>query len=84
MYDTISKKKKVQVSIRELVRKPVFFTNFARKGQDFIITKHGKPMFEVIPIKKHPANILKDFQHLMFHSGDKNLSKKIDKIVYGK
>jgi hypothetical protein len=82
MYVTIPKNKK-EISIRELIQKPVLLTNMARRGQDFIITKYGKPLLNVKPIKKLSANTVKEFKSLMFRSGEKHLSKKIDKIVYG-
>ena len=56
-------------------------------GRSFVVTSHKEPIFRIEPPmkqKKRAGKTLYDeFKDMQFSSGDPNLSKKIDKIVYG-
>ena len=58
-----------------------------QKGESFIVMKHSTPLFRLVPYQKVNQEkrpyTLKDLQKLQFRSGDKDLSKKVDRIVYG-
>ncbi len=57
----------------------------ASRGESFIVVKHAKPVFRIEPayasLKKKYT--LQDFKKIRFKSKDRNLSKKVDRIVYG-
>lgn len=56
-----------------------------KKGQSFVVFKHSEALFRIepiLPFSKKPYN-LADLKNIQFFSGDRNLSKKIDKTVYG-
>ncbi|MBU4332624.1 hypothetical protein KKD19_03080 [Patescibacteria group bacterium] len=54
------------------------------KGESFIVVRRSQPLFRVIPYQKEESKkyTLKDLEKLQFNSGDKDLSKKIDEVVY--
>jgi len=56
-----------------------------RKGQSYIVVKNSKPVFRLEPMEEvfEPKYTFKDLEKIKFKSKDRNLSKKIDKIVYG-
>jgi prevent-host-death family protein len=53
-------------------------------GEEFIVVKNSKPVFKIVPLAPQPQRkyTLEDFKALQFKGG-KNLSKNIDKILYG-
>lgn len=73
------------MSLRELVQKPSGLSKLVRIGREFIVTRHGQPFFLATPIKEKKGKTIHDFDYLMFSDPkmDKNLSKKVDEIVYG-
>lgn len=59
-------------------------TEQVSKGQEFIVVKNSKPAFRIVPIDTPKAKFsLKDLSKLQFNTGEKNLSREIDKILYG-
>ena len=55
------------------------------KGEEFLVMKNSKPIFKIVPYRlknKSGKYSLKDFLKLKTSTGDKNLSKNIDKILY--
>lgn len=55
----------------------------AKRGTRFIVTAHRTPVFRIEPMeKREPKYTLKDLMDIRFHDPDRNLSKKIDEIVY--
>ena len=56
----------------------------AMLGQSFLVVKNSKPVFKIEPVKTVGSKKynLKDFSMIKFSAKDKNLSKKIDQIVY--
>jgi antitoxin (DNA-binding transcriptional repressor) of toxin-antitoxin stability system len=60
----------------------------AEHGQSFLVTIHKKTVFRIEPTKKLKKDkkigkrLFDEFKDLRFRSGDKNLSQKIDEIVY--
>jgi len=55
-------------------------------GQSFLVVKNSKPVFKIQPIDdvklKKKKYKLDDLWKIRFENKDKNLSKKIDKILY--
>ncbi|PIR46949.1 MAG: hypothetical protein COV07_01650 [Candidatus Vogelbacteria bacterium CG10_big_fil_rev_8_21_14_0_10_45_14] len=57
------------------------------KGVEYTVLHYGKPAFTLSPPSEVSGRKLKTFEDLLkirFQSGEKNLSRKIDKIVYDK
>jgi antitoxin (DNA-binding transcriptional repressor) of toxin-antitoxin stability system len=56
----------------------------ALMGQSFLVVKNSKPVFKIEPVKSPNGKKynLKDFSAVKFFTKDKNLSKKIDQIMY--
>ncbi len=75
------------ISVRELHHDFLNVTKAVQKGRHLTVARHGKPLFLITPLaEKEPNKRTHTFADLMkisFKSGDKNLSKKIDEIVYG-
>lgn len=73
------------ISLRQLVQKPSDLSKLVNNKREFIVTRHGKAFFKAIPIQEKKGKTIHDFDYLMFSDpkGDKNLSKKVDEIVYG-
>lgn len=74
------------IGVKELHANLPKIARQVQRGVSFVVLKHTTPLFRIEPIKKDTKKTysLKDFEKLQFHSGEKNLSKKIDAIVYGK
>ena len=57
-----------------------------KRGQSFVVTSHKEPLFRIEPPQKEKKRaaktLLEEFGDLQFHSGQKDLSKRIDEIVY--
>jgi antitoxin (DNA-binding transcriptional repressor) of toxin-antitoxin stability system len=55
-----------------------------QNGEEFVVVKNSKPVFRIIPLEEKPVKkyTLKDFESIQFKGG-KDLSKNIDKILYG-
>ncbi|MFA6023832.1 MAG: hypothetical protein WC777_01265 [Candidatus Gracilibacteria bacterium] len=73
------------VGIKELHQNMKTISDRALQGVEFIVFKSSKPIFRIIPYrtkKEKGKYTLKDFLKLQTHTGDKNLSKNIDKILY--
>jgi len=74
------------VGIRQLHRDLTKIMKAVSKGDEFVVMRNSKPVFRIMPLERHPTPrlfTLKDLKKLQFHSGEKDLSKKIDEIVYG-
>ncbi len=57
-----------------------------RRGTSYIVMKHARPLFRIEPMQKDPAHRKYTFEDLMklrFRNGEKNLSQRVDEIVYG-
>lgn len=72
------------IGLREAQRDFAAIVTAVEHGQSFVVTRHAKPVLRMSPVeeKKTAKYTLEDLKSLRF-SGGKNLSKEIDKIVYG-
>lgn len=71
-------------TMREFLRSPKQASDLLRSGQSIHVTSRGELLFTATPPKKESRGAtIKDFAHIRFKSGDKDLSKKVDEIVYG-
>lgn len=72
-------------TMREFLRSPKQASNLLRHGQKIQVTSNGELLFTAVPAQteKRGATI-KDFAHIKI-TGDhgSDLSKQVDKIVYG-
>jgi len=72
------------IGIKELHRRLSQISKEALKGNSFTVVKNYKPVFRIEPIEKEGKYSLTDFNKIQFESKSKNLSKEIDKVMYGK
>jgi len=72
------------INIRDLYRNMKDITDRAVNGESFEVSKNHVPVFNIQPAgaRKKKAFDVKAFAKLQFHSGEKNLSQRIDEIVY--
>jgi len=73
------------IGIKELHKRLREVSDLVRQGYSFLVVKNSRPAFSIEPIREETMRkySLNDFDKIRFKSGDKNLSKKIDRIVYG-
>lgn len=72
------------IGIKQFHKDMKKITELVKEGQEFIVVKNSKPAFKIVPVNKPEATFtLKDLSKLQFNTGQKNLSKEIDKILYG-
>jgi len=73
------------ITAREFTRSVSSFGKLAQNGQSFTVTKNGEEFFTVTPpkIKRKKKYNLDDLLKFTFSGGDPNMSKDIDKILYG-
>lgn len=73
------------ISIRTLYRELPRIAGAVAKGQRFDVTKHGKPIFTLGPVRvtQGARYTLRDLQALQWKGGAKDLSQRVDEIVYG-
>ncbi len=75
-----------RITSREFYRNPASVARLIEDGKNLIVTKNGQDFFKVVPKLKKKKRGLKmsDFRDLIVqNSKKKNLSKSVDKIVYG-
>lgn len=76
------------INVREFVRSFAKLAN-RKTRKRLLIMKHGKPLGVFIPYDMHeeqtgkPGSAIDGLVKLRFNSGEKNLSQRIDEIVYG-
>lgn len=74
------------IGVKQLYKKLGTIANRTRKGESFVVMKHTTPLFRLVPYEETTERrpyTLKDFASLQRKTGEKNLSKQIDRIVYG-
>lgn len=74
------------IGVRELQRDFASIKAAVGRGKSFVIMSHAKPIARLVPMEEEKPKAkytLKDFEKIRFSGGDKNLSKNIDKILYG-
>lgn len=74
------------IGIKQLHKELTKVAHAAQRGKSFLVVRHAKPVFRIepaMPAGKRKKYQLSDLLALRFHSGDKNLSQKVDEIVYG-
>lgn len=73
------------IGIKQLHQKLKDIAKLTGLGYSFLVIKNSKPVFTIEPIEKNtqPKYTLADFSALKFKARDKNLSRKVDKFLYG-
>ena len=71
------------IGVKQLHQQLDKITRETRRGTSFVVLKHTIPLFRIEPIAPTKKHSWADIKKLQFNSGEKNLSKNIDKIVYG-
>lgn len=73
-----------RISIREYIRNyKIYNEDVCSTGTDIIITNQDEDVVRITPAKSKKKWTIEDFKKMRFKGGGKNLSKDIDKIVYG-
>jgi antitoxin (DNA-binding transcriptional repressor) of toxin-antitoxin stability system len=71
------------IGIKQLHQNLKKIAEAALAGQSFIVVKNSRPVFKIEPIQSVSKKYtLADFRKLQFKIRDRNLSRKIDKILY--
>lgn len=71
------------IGIRELIRNYKKITRETKRGMSFEVMNHREALFQITPIKKKQKTTLwDDLKDISFSDEDRDLSKKIDEIVY--
>ena len=75
-----------KLTTRDFFRSPRKVATLIKSGRRITVTRAQKPFFDVIPTEKPKGKTIADFEHLIFSDKkmDRNASKKIDSILYGK
>jgi antitoxin (DNA-binding transcriptional repressor) of toxin-antitoxin stability system len=72
------------IGIKELQNNLKRVADAALKGASFTVVRDSKPVFRIEPvIPSNRTGSLKDFLASATFSGEKNLSSRVDEIVYG-
>lgn len=73
------------IGIRELHQNLKRISNAAMRGKIFTVVRNSKPVFRIEPIVQSNRGkyTLADLAKIRF-KGDKNLSRNIDRILYGR
>lgn len=72
------------MGIKELQLNLKRVADAAQKGESFTIVRDSKPVFRIEPIKNEGrTGTLEDMLKAVSFKGEKDLSQKIDEIVYG-
>ncbi|MEX1014068.1 MAG: hypothetical protein WDZ80_02825 [Candidatus Paceibacterota bacterium] len=74
------------IPIKEIYKNLKEISKKAQQGDSFIVLKHSKPVFRILPPEDNFENYsyeLNDINKISFSKGG-DLSKKIDSILYGK
>jgi antitoxin (DNA-binding transcriptional repressor) of toxin-antitoxin stability system len=75
------------IGIKQLHKELTQITKKVSRGESFLVMKHSTPVFRIEPentagAKKYTLDELLGTR-FKFKTKDKNLSKKVDEIVYG-
>lgn len=73
------------IGVKELYKNLHKVAAKTKKGQSFLVMKHMKPLFEINPVHTTTTGqrLLGALKKMQIKSGDPDLSKKVDEIVYG-
>ena len=70
------------IGVKQFHREFKTIAREAHRGKSFLVMRHSEPLFRIEPAAQKPQKGLEAFFNIHFR-GDKNLSKNIDKILYG-
>ena len=74
------------IGVKKLYKQLRHISQATKMGQSFLVVRHSQPLFRIEPIQSKSLKkySLKDFIKLQFTTEDKDLSKHIDRVLYGK
>lgn len=59
------------------------YARAVKRGKTFVVKSHNEVLFKIVPAdKQNKIYTLEDMMNIRFSHPDKNLSKKVDEIVY--
>ncbi len=70
------------IGVKQLHKELKNIAKETRRGQSFLVMNRTEPIFRIEPVASKPQKGLEAFLNIHF-KGDKNLSRDIDKILYG-
>jgi hypothetical protein len=70
------------IGVKQLYKELKNIARDTKKGKSFLVMNRSEPLFRIEPVVVKPQKSMDDLFKIHF-SGDKNLSKDIDKILYG-
>ena len=75
----------IKLTTRDFFRTPRKVAQLIQDGRRITVTRAGKAFFDVLPTAEGKKKTLADFAHCTFSDPklDRELSKKVDDIVYG-
>jgi antitoxin (DNA-binding transcriptional repressor) of toxin-antitoxin stability system len=72
------------LGIKELQLNLKRVADAAQKGQSFTIVRDSKPVFTIEPVKDEGrSGTWEEFRKAVSFKGEKDLSQRVDEIVYG-
>lgn len=75
------------IGVKQLYKQLKQISEATLEGQSFLVVRRSKPVFKIEPIETRESKkyTLEDFKKIQFRMRHKEreLSKRIDKIVYG-
>jgi hypothetical protein len=73
------------IGMRELLRNSKGVTKASKLGVSFLVMTNTTPAFRIEPAEevKKKKYTKKDLEKIQFRSGERNLSQRIDEILYG-
>lgn len=73
------------IGVKEFRRRLSNIIRATGRGQRFTVVRYAQPVFTIEPIvqRRKRRYTIDDLLALRFRTKDKNLSKKVDEIVYG-
>ena len=75
-----------KLTTRDFFRSPRKVAHIIKSGRRITVTRANKPFFDVVPTAQQKRKTLADFKHIVFSDKrmDRDASKKIDEVLYGK
>jgi antitoxin (DNA-binding transcriptional repressor) of toxin-antitoxin stability system len=81
---TVTEPKRTQVSVREVTRNFSKLYARAQRGEYFSVQNRGEEVCSIAPpAPQKKKYTLADFKKIQFHSGERNLSSRVDELLYG-
>lgn len=74
------------IGVRELSRNMKAVSRATKRGMSYLVMRNNEPLFHINPVAEEGSKkkyTKEDLFSIRFNSGEKDLSQRIDEIVYG-